>query len=125
MQPRAGQEHREHLSRLDRLIAANVGKAAAHAAAFATCAGALAAKGLADELRDRGCLVIDGTHGKARYVALNACEELESYPIVLIAQTIQGSHRCVADETLPGKSRCIRFPKKRDIHNRPCSKSNH
>ena len=36
-----------------------------------TILGRVAAKGLADELRDRGYLVIDGVDGKAHYVALN------------------------------------------------------
>ncbi len=42
--------------------------------------GRLAAKRLADELHDRGYLVIDGTDGKAHYVALNARDELANYP---------------------------------------------
>jgi hypothetical protein len=42
--------------------------------------GRVAAKGLADELYDRGYLVIDGVDGKAHYVALPARAELEHYP---------------------------------------------
>lgn len=42
--------------------------------------GRVAAKGLADELHDRGYLVIDGVDGKAHYVALNAHDELANYP---------------------------------------------
>ncbi|MBN0602960.1 DUF3363 domain-containing protein, partial [Pseudomonas aeruginosa] len=42
--------------------------------------GRVAAKGLADELHDRGYLIIDGTDGKAHYVALNARDELANYP---------------------------------------------
>ena len=45
-----------------------------------TILGRVAAKGLADELRDRGYLVIDGVDGKAHYVALNARDELANYP---------------------------------------------
>lgn len=45
-----------------------------------TVLGRVAAKGLADELRDRGYLVIDGVDGKAHYVALNARDELANYP---------------------------------------------
>ena len=45
-----------------------------------TILGRVAAKGLADELRDRGYLVIDGVDGKAHYVALNARDELADYP---------------------------------------------
>ena len=42
--------------------------------------GRVVAKGLADELHDRGYLVIDGIDGKAHYVALNARSELANYP---------------------------------------------
>ncbi|MDY1261798.1 relaxase/mobilization nuclease and DUF3363 domain-containing protein [Pseudomonas aeruginosa] len=42
--------------------------------------GRVAAKGLADELHDRGYLVIDGVDGKAHYVALNPRDELANYP---------------------------------------------
>ena len=45
-----------------------------------TVVGRVAAKGLADELRDRSYLVIDGVDGKAHYVALNARDELANYP---------------------------------------------
>lgn len=43
--------------------------------------GRVAAKGLADELSDRGYLVIDGTDGKAHYVPLTARDELANYPM--------------------------------------------
>ena len=42
--------------------------------------GRVTAKGLADELRDGGYLVIDGVDGKAYYVALNTRDELANYP---------------------------------------------
>nr|WP_321270442.1 relaxase/mobilization nuclease and DUF3363 domain-containing protein [Alcaligenes faecalis] len=45
-----------------------------------TIVGRVAAKGLADELHDRGYLVIDGVDGKAHYVTLNARDELANYP---------------------------------------------
>ncbi|EKQ59427.1 hypothetical protein WS7_17207 [Xanthomonas citri pv. malvacearum str. GSPB2388] len=45
-----------------------------------TLVGRVAAKGLADELQDRGYLVIDGVDGKAHYVALNTRDELANYP---------------------------------------------
>lgn len=45
-----------------------------------TILGRVAAKGLADELHDRGYLVIDGVDGKAHYVALIARDELAKYP---------------------------------------------
>lgn len=52
--------------------------------------GRVAAKGLADELYDRGYLVIDGIDGKAHYIALPAKTQLEQYPVGAIAQ-VRGS----------------------------------
>ena len=40
----------------------------------------MAGKGLTDELRDRGYLVVDGTDGKAHYVVLGASDDLANYP---------------------------------------------
>ncbi|CAM4134221.1 relaxase/mobilization nuclease domain-containing protein [Bordetella pseudohinzii] len=55
-----------------------------------TIVGRVAAKGLADELYDRGYLVIDGTDGKAHYVALNARDELANYPTGSVVE-VRGS----------------------------------
>ncbi|KPZ08367.1 Uncharacterized protein ALO40_03377 [Pseudomonas syringae pv. viburni] len=55
-----------------------------------TVVGRVAAKGLADELRDRGYLVIDGVDGKAHYVALNARDELTNYPTGAVVE-VKGS----------------------------------
>ncbi|EDN6734931.1 DUF3363 domain-containing protein [Salmonella enterica] len=52
--------------------------------------GRVAAKGLADELRDRGYLVIDGVDGKAHYVGLNARDELANYPAGAVVE-VKGS----------------------------------
>ncbi|HBN8621755.1 TPA: relaxase/mobilization nuclease and DUF3363 domain-containing protein [Pseudomonas aeruginosa] len=56
-----------------------------------TILGRVAAKGLADELRDRGYLVIDGVDGKAHYVALNARDELANYPTGAVVE-VRGSN---------------------------------
>ncbi|MCM2038378.1 relaxase/mobilization nuclease and DUF3363 domain-containing protein [Pseudomonas aeruginosa] len=55
-----------------------------------TVIGRVAAKGLADELHDRGYLVIDGVDGKAHYVALNARDELANYPTGAVVE-VRGS----------------------------------
>ena len=55
-----------------------------------TIVGRVAAKGLADELRDRGYLVIDGVDGKAHYVALNARDEPANYPTGSVVE-VRGS----------------------------------
>ena len=52
--------------------------------------GRVAAKGLADELHDRGYLVIDCVDGKAHYVALNARDELANYPTGAVVE-VKGS----------------------------------
>ncbi|AEA61134.1 relaxase/mobilization nuclease and DUF3363 domain-containing protein [Burkholderia gladioli] len=45
-----------------------------------TLVGRVVGKGLADELYDKGYLIVDGTDGKAHYVALPPRAELEQYP---------------------------------------------
>jgi type IV secretory pathway VirD2 relaxase len=48
--------------------------------------GRVAGKGLADELHDKGYLIVDGTDGKAHYVALPPRSELEQYPIGAVVE---------------------------------------
>jgi hypothetical protein len=48
--------------------------------------GQVVAKGLADELHDRGYLVVDGLDGKAHYLALPAGSELADYPIGAVVE---------------------------------------
>ncbi|CAK7075209.1 MAG: hypothetical protein KER_03398 [Kerstersia gyiorum] len=55
-----------------------------------TVIGRVAAKGLADELHDRGYLVIDEVDGKAHYVALNYRDELKNYPTGAVVE-VKGS----------------------------------
>ena len=52
--------------------------------------GRVAAKGLADELHDKGYLVVDGIDGKAHYVALPAKTEVEQFPIGAVVE-VKGS----------------------------------
>ena len=49
-------------------------------AASSAIVGRIAAKGLADELQDRGYLVIDGVDGRAHYVTLAPGADLSAYP---------------------------------------------
>lgn len=49
--------------------------------------GRIVAKGLADELHDRGYLVVDGVDGKAHYLAMPARTELADYPIGGVVET--------------------------------------
>ncbi|MGV7186999.1 relaxase/mobilization nuclease and DUF3363 domain-containing protein [Xanthomonas axonopodis] len=52
--------------------------------------GRVAGKGLADELYDKGYLIVDGTDGKAHYVALPPRTELEQYPTGAVVE-VKGS----------------------------------
>ena len=55
-------------------------------AASPAIVGRIAAKGLADELQDRGYLVIDGVDGRAHYVTLAPGADLSAYPTGGIAE---------------------------------------
>ncbi|RIV48306.1 relaxase/mobilization nuclease and DUF3363 domain-containing protein [Burkholderia pseudomallei] len=52
--------------------------------------GRVAGKGLADELYDKGYLIVDGTDGKAHYVMLPPRSELEQYPTGAVVE-VKGS----------------------------------
>lgn len=66
--------------------------------------GRVAAKGLVDELHDNGYLVIDGTDGKAHYVALPPRSELEQYPTGAVVE-VKGSRAVsVADRNIASLS---------------------
>jgi len=52
--------------------------------------GRVVGKGLADELCDKGYLIVDGTDGKAHYVALPPRSELEQYPTGAVVE-VKGS----------------------------------
>ncbi|MCH4579951.1 DUF3363 domain-containing protein [Achromobacter xylosoxidans] len=65
-----------------------------------TVIGRVAAKGLADELQDRGYLVIDGADGKAHYVALNARDELANYPTGAVVEVRGSAEARAADKKI-------------------------
>ena len=56
--------------------------------------------GLADELHDRGYLVIDGLDGKAHYVALDARDELANYPIGAVVEVRGSAEVRAADKNI-------------------------
>ncbi len=62
--------------------------------------GRVAAKGMADELYDRGYLVIDGIDGKAHYVALNAKVELEQYLVGSVVEARGSADIRIADKNI-------------------------
>ena len=53
--------------------------------------GRVAGKGMADELYDKGYLIVDGTDGKAHYVVLPPRSELEQYPTGSVVE-VKGSN---------------------------------
>ncbi|HEJ2267344.1 TPA: DUF3363 domain-containing protein [Pseudomonas aeruginosa] len=65
-----------------------------------TILGRVAAKGLADELHDRGYLVIDGVDGKAHYVALNTRDELVNYPTGAVVEVRGSAEVRAADKNI-------------------------
>jgi type IV secretory pathway VirD2 relaxase len=62
--------------------------------------GRIVAKGLADELHDRGYLVVDGLDGKAHYLALPARAELADYPIGGLVETRSLSEPRTVDRSI-------------------------
>jgi len=62
--------------------------------------GRVAAKGIADELYDRGYLVVDGTDGKAHYIALSASVELERYPVGSVVEARGSAEIRAADKII-------------------------
>ncbi|HBP4632927.1 TPA: DUF3363 domain-containing protein [Pseudomonas aeruginosa] len=62
--------------------------------------GRVATKGLADELYDKGYLIVDGTDGKAHYVALPPRTELEQYPRGAVVEVKGATSVRAADKTI-------------------------
>lgn len=62
--------------------------------------GRVVAKGMADELYDRGYLVVDGTGGKAHYIALSAKVELERYPVGSVVEARGSAEIRAADKNI-------------------------
>ena len=62
--------------------------------------GRVAGKGLADELYDKGYLVVDGIDGKAHYVALPAKTELAQYPVGTIVEARGSAEFRAADKNI-------------------------
>ncbi len=61
--------------------------------------GRIAAKGIADELADKGYLIIDGLDGRGHYVTLPPGADLTAFPVGGIADVRMSSHR-VADRNI-------------------------
>jgi type IV secretory pathway VirD2 relaxase len=62
--------------------------------------GRVAAKGLADELYDKGYLVVDGTDGKAHYVTLPPRTDLEQYPTGSVVEVKGSAGARASDKTI-------------------------
>ncbi len=62
--------------------------------------GRVVGKGLADELYDKGYLIVDGTDGKAHYVALPPRAELEQYPTGAVVEVKGAADVRVADRNI-------------------------
>ncbi|WP_430292911.1 DUF3363 domain-containing protein [Pseudomonas sp. B1-22] len=66
--------------------------------------GRVVAKGLADELHDRGYLVVDGLDGKAHYLALPARTELADYSIGALVETRSMNEPRAVDRTIASQA---------------------
>jgi len=62
--------------------------------------GRVVGKGLADELHDKGFLIVDGTDGKAHYVALPPRSELEQYPTGAVVEVKGAADVRTADRNI-------------------------
>ncbi|WP_275760217.1 relaxase/mobilization nuclease and DUF3363 domain-containing protein [Ralstonia pseudosolanacearum] len=62
--------------------------------------GRVVGKGLADELHDKGYLIVDGTDGKAHYVTLPPRSELEQYPTGAVVEVKGSADVRVADRNI-------------------------
>lgn len=62
--------------------------------------GRIIGKGLADELQDRGYLVVDGSDGRAHYVALSFGADLSQYPNGAIVEVRGAAEVRAADKTI-------------------------
>lgn len=62
--------------------------------------GRVAGKGLADDLYDKGYLIVDGTDGKAHYVALPPRSELEQYPTGAVVEVKGAADVRAADRNI-------------------------
>ena len=65
-----------------------------------TVVGRVAGKGLADELYDKGYLIVDGADGKAHYVTLPSRTELEQYPTGAVVEVKGATAVRAADKTI-------------------------
>jgi len=65
-----------------------------------TLIGRVVGKGLADELYDKGYLVVDGTDGKAYYVALPPRSELAQYPTGAVVAVKSAAEARAADRNV-------------------------
>ncbi|KAF1043309.1 MAG: hypothetical protein GAK38_04036 [Xylophilus sp.] len=64
--------------------------------------GRVVGKGLADELQERGYLVLDGIDGRAHYVALPAGTELEQFPAGAVVEARSAAEGRAVDKTIAG-----------------------
>ena len=69
-----------------------------------TIVGRVAGKGLADELNDKGYLIVDGIDGKAHYVALPPRSELEQYPTGAVVEVRGSTEVRMADRNIAALS---------------------
>lgn len=76
-----------------------------HTEASQPVMGRIVGKGLADELNDRGYLVVDGVDGRAHYLKLPAGADLGSLPMGAIVETRASAQEKAVDRNILSASR--------------------
>jgi type IV secretory pathway VirD2 relaxase len=71
----------------------------------ASVIGRVLDKGLADELAERGYLIVDGVDGRAHYVPLSAGRDLADFPIGGIVEVRSNAEGRKADRTIAARAR--------------------
>jgi type IV secretory pathway VirD2 relaxase len=67
--------------------------------------GRIAGKGLADELHDRGYLIVDGLDGKAHYISLPTNSDLADFAVGGIVEIRSGARTRQIDESIAANAR--------------------
>jgi len=69
-----------------------------------TVVGRVTSKGLADELDDKGYLIVDGTDGKTHYVVLPPHSELEQYPAASVVEVTGTTGQRIVDRNVAAQA---------------------
>jgi type IV secretory pathway VirD2 relaxase len=98
-------ERGDILSTMHRAMKGEQRELATAASSATPIVGRIVAKGLADELHDRGYLVVDGIDGRAHYLRLPACADLAILPVGGIVEARPPEQERAVDRTIAAVAR--------------------